>query len=635
MAPTATAPATAAPVAPAAGTESMGIDANQERSQIAERYKWKLDPIFPGDEGFEQGLKQVATMRADVARYRGKLVDPAKLAECLKLYFDTRLLTRKLTLYAALRFDSHQKSAELQGLHEQSQKALHELMSQASFIRQEVMALDDRAMDRAYRRAPALAEYRPYLDELRRRRMRVLGGEAERVLALAGDNLWAEIDLNEIPSDIEKVIKALRAEIVLPTIKDEQGAEVQLTLANFGKYRGSSDRRVRRDTVEAFFATLRSYQSTFAAALAGQMKLNVQFARSRGYDTALEAYLDKDNIDPEVYRSLIRSIGANVAPLHRYVRLRKKLMNVDELHIYDLYAPMVKGSKMQVPYDEALEIMPKALAPLGDEYLSALRTGLAPQNGWVDVFPHKDKESGAFSIDVYGIHPYIKMNYFGEVDDFSTLAHEFGHAIHSHLSMTNQPYMTASYAPFIAEIASTLNEKLLSDYLLERASNDDERLYILNNLVETIRTTIYRQTLFAEFELLAHTAVERGEALTAEFFNRTYQSLIRKYYGPDFTLGPNDELEWAYIPHFYYKYYVFAYATGLSSGIALADRVKTGGATAREAYLGMLRGGSSKPPLVLLKEAGVDLTKPDAIEAAAKLLDQTLGRLETILAQRR
>jgi oligoendopeptidase F len=309
-------------------------------------------------------------------------------------------------------------------------------------------------------------------------------------------------------------------------------------------------------------------------------------------------------------------------------------MKLDELHIYDLYAPMVEGAKMKVPYDKALDILPRALAPLGDQYLSALRQGLDLNNGWVDVFPHKNKDSGAFSIDVYGIHPFIKMNYFGEVDDLSTLAHEFGHAIHSHLSMTNQPYMTASYAPFVAEIASTLNEKLLSDYLLEHAGNDDERLYILNNLVETLRTTIYRQTLFAEFELLAHTAAEQGKALTAELFNQTYERLIRKYYGPDFSLGPNDALEWAYIPHFYYKYYVFSYATGLSSGIALANRVKSGGVEAREAYLGMLRSGSSKPPVTLLEAAGVDLTKPTAIEAAAKLLDETLGQLEAILDKR-
>ncbi|HPB96513.1 MAG TPA: M3 family metallopeptidase, partial [Polyangiaceae bacterium] len=271
-------------------------------------------------------------------------------------------------------------------------------------------------------------------------------------------------------------------------------------------------------------------------------------------------------------------------------------------------------------------------APLGEDYLSVLRQGLDPGNGWIDVYPHRDKDSGAFSASVFGLHPYVKMNYFNDVDDMSTLAHEFGHALHSHLSMNNQPYVTASYSMFNAEIASTFNEKLLSDYLIENAKSDAERLYLLNELVETIRTTIYRQTLFAEFEWLIHTAAEKGTPLTAEFFAKTYESLIRSYYGEHFTLGKDDGMEWAYIPHFYYKYYVFTYATGLSSGIALAQRVLSEGEQARNAYLGMLKGGSSKPPLDLLRDAGVDLSKPDAIAGAAKLLDDTLAKMEKILA---
>lgn len=626
---------TATAEAGAAAEGSTGIpDANMDRAQIPEQYKWKLAPLFASDEAFEQAMKRLAGERKTLAGFKGKLSQPRQLQACLDQYFKTRLLTRQLSLYANLRFDGAQTSPKLQEMNDRAQKALHALMELAAFVRREVMALDDRAMKRAYRAEAKLADYRPYLDELRRRRKRVLGGEAERVLALAGDNLWAEIDLNEIPSDIEKVYKALRADMPLPDIKDEQGQVVGLNLSNFGKYRASEDRRVRRDTVEAFFGALRQYENTLAATLAGQVRLNLTYARSRGYDSALAAYLDKDNIDPAVYHNLVSAIHANTAPLHRYVQLRKRLAGVKELHIYDLYNPMVEGTKMTVPYAQAIELLPKALAPLGEPYLKELRTGLALKNGWVDVYPHKDKESGAFSVSVYGTHPFIKMNYFDDVDDLSTLAHEFGHSIHSHLSMNQQPYITANYTAFIAEIASTLNEKLLSDYLLEHAENDDQRLYILNNLVETIRTTIYRQALFAEFELLVHTAAEQGKALTAKFFNETYAGLIRNYYGPDYTLGPNDGLEWAYIPHFYFKFYLFSYATGLSAGIALADRVKSGGVPAREAYLGMLKGGSSKPPLELLKGAGVDLTKPHAIEAAAKLMDATLGRIEAILAKK-
>jgi len=629
----ATAPTPLDATSPSANSGTVP-DANMARNQIPAKYKWRLDPLFSKDEAFDQALAKAARDRKALAAFQGKLAQPNQLRACLDHYFGLRLLTNKLTLYASLRFDSNQRSAKLSGMNDLALHALHALIEQASFIRREVMALNDGTLKRAYRAAPKLAEYRPYLDELRRRRQRVLGSEAERILSLAADNLWAEIDLNEIPSDIEKVFKSVRSDMPMPKIKDEQDQEVQLTLANFGKYRGSQTRRVRQDTVESFFESLRTYENTYAATLSGQVRQNIFYARARGYDTALEAYLDKDNIAPAVYHNLISAIHANLAPLHRYMSLRKKLMKVDELHIYDLYAPLVEGAKMTASYEQAREILPKALAPLGEDYLKALRHGLDPKSGWIDVYPHQDKDSGAFSVAVYGIHPFIKMNYLDDINDLSTLAHEYGHSIHSHLSMNNQPYMTSNYSAFNAEIASTLNEKFLSDYMLEQAENDDQRLFILNTLVESIRTTIYRQSLFAEFELAIHTAAEQAKPLTAQFLNKTYGDLIRKYYGPGFTLGKNDGVEWAYIPHFYYKYYVFSYATGLSAGIALADRIKQGGPTARDAYLGMLEGGSSKPPLELLKGAGVDLTKPTAIATAAKLMDSTLSRIEAILAKR-
>jgi oligoendopeptidase F len=610
-------------------------DATMAREKIPEKYKWKLDPIFPDDAAFEASLTQVAADRDKLGAFRGKLSKPADLLACLDLYFNTRLQTNKLTLYGNLRLDSHQKETKIQAMNENALKAMNDLMGTASFIRQEILAFDDAAMGKALKAEPELEKYKPYLDELRRRRAHVLGAEAEKVLTLAGDNLWAEIDLNELPSDHEKTFKGLLSDIPLPKIKDEKGTEVQLTLASFGKYRASSMRRVRKDAVDALFSTLAVYKHALAGTLSGQIRFNIFLARSRGYDTALEAYLHKDGIDPAVYRNLISTINANLAPLHRYMRLRKQVMGVDKLHLYDLYTPMVDSVKMEFSYEQAQEVLPKALAPLGQDYLAVLREGLDPANGWIDVYPHADKDSGAFSASVFGVHPYVKMNYFDRVNDLSTLAHEYGHALHSHLSMKHQPYVTASYSMFNAEIASTLNEKLLSDYLVENAKSDAEALYLLNELVETIRTTIYRQTLFAEFELAIHTAAEKGTPLTADFFQQTYEKLVRTYYGEYFTVGKDDGMEWAYIPHFYYKYYVFTYATGLSSGIALAERVRKGGPDAQAAYLGMLQGGSSKPPLDLLRDAGVDLTKPQAIESAAKLLDSTLAKMEELINKRK
>lgn len=630
--PAATASTSSAAAAVPAKTSGEIPDANMARTAIPEKFKWKLDALFANDAAFEATLTALPEARTKIESFRGKLGKPADLLACLDVYFDTRLKTNKLTLYANMRFDSNQKDAQAQAMHERSLKAMNDLMASASFIRQEVLALDDKAVEKAYKTEKGLEKYEPYLTELRRRRQHVLTPEAEKVLTLAEDNLWAEIDLNEIPSDHEKTFKGLLADMPLPKIKDEKGQEVQLTLANFGKYRASADRRVRKDTVQALFETLLTYKHALAGTLSGQVKLNIFYARSRGYDTALEAYLGKDNIDPAVYRNLVSTVNANLAPLHRYIRLRKQIMKVDELHIYDLYVPMVESAKMEFKYDEAREVLPKALAPLGEDYAKVLVQGLDPANGWVDVYPHKDKASGAFSSSVYGVHPYVKMNYFNGVDDLSTLAHEFGHALHSHLSMNKQPYVTASYSAFNAEIASTLNEKLLSEYLLGIAKSDAEKMYLLNELVETIRTTIYRQALFAEFELAIHTAAEKGTPLTPEFLQETYGKLIRTYYGPDFTVGKHDDMEWGYIPHFFYKYYVYTYATGLSSGIALAQRVKDGGPEAQRAYLGMLEGGSSKPPLDLLRDAGVDLTKPDAIVAAAKLLDDTLAQMEKLQA---
>jgi len=595
---------------------------------------WNLAPLFADDDAAGRALDAARKAITALGRYRGKLASPKELAACLALYFDTRLAINKLTLYASMRFDTAQSSPALQAQNDRALGTLNDFMTATTFIRQEVLALSDRKMAAAYKAEPKLRPFEPYVRELRRRRAHLLSADAERALALAGDNLWAEIDLNEIPSDHQKTFGAMLTDLPLPQITDEAGKKVTLTLASLGKYRGSSNRQVRRDAVESFFASLRQYQHAFASTLSGQINFNVFLARARGYPTALDAYLDKDNIDTAVYKNLIASVRQNLAPLRAYLHLRKQAMGLEELHVYDLYAPLAKGVTMDVPYSEARRILPEALAPLGKEYLATLEHSLDPQSGWIDIYPHQDKRSGAFSSSVFGIHPYVKMNYFAELDDLSTLAHEYGHALHSQLAMTTQPYVTFNYVPFVAEIASTCNEKLLSDYLVAHAKSDAEKLYILAGLLETIRTTIYRQTLFAEFELRAHTAAEAGTPLTADFLNALYKELLVDYYGPELTMGPNDEVEWAYIPHFYYKYYMYSYATGLSSGIALADRVQRLGAPAVEAYLGMLKGGRSKPPLELLKGAGVDLTKPTAIEAAARLMQETIDAMRPLLAKK-
>ncbi len=618
-------PAIAAPPAP------FLPDANLERDQVPNGFKWNLGALYADDAAFAAALDKAEPARKAIAVFKGRLANPEALRECLDRYFQTRLEVNKLTLYARLRFDADQRSTGPQAMNDRALKSMKDFTADTAFIRQEALRLDDRTMTAVWAQEPRLAQYKIYLEDQRRRRAHALDPEAERVLALAGDNLWAEIDLDELPSEYEKVFSAALTDIPLPRITDEAGKEIQLTLANYPKYRSSSRRSVRREAVEKLFATLKQHQHVFAGTLAGQVNLDILYARARGYDTALAAYLDKDDIPPAVYKNLIAAIRKNLAPLHRYVALRKKALGVPDLHVYDLYAPIVASVKMDLPFEKARQILPEALAVLGPDYVDILKRGLDPADGWIDVYPNKGKESGASTSSVYGVHPYVKMNYLDDFDGLTTLAHEYGHALHSSLSYAAQPYPTANYSMFIAEIASTFNEKLLNDSLARSAKTRPEKLYLLNRLVESIRTTIYRQTLFAELELAVHTAAEKGTPLTSEFLNETYGDLLKAYYGPDFTLGDNDDIEWAYIPHLYYKYYVYVYATGLSSGIALAEKVGRGDAKARDAYLGMLKAGSSKPPLELLKGAGVDLTRPEAVEAAARLFDRAVAEMESLL----
>jgi oligoendopeptidase F len=606
-------------------------DANHAREQVPDAYKWDLGPLFADPAAWEAELDAVTAALPQLAAYQGRLSDPQALAACLELYFGLHDRASRVAQYANLALDTELTNQDLQARQQRSLALMDAVGAAGGFIRSELLVLDGGAMGEAYGASSDLARYAPYIDGLRRRATRLLPPDGEQVLQLAGDNLWAEIDLNEIPSGYEEAFGALLSDIAWPTVTDADGNKVQMTLSNYPRFRGSPDRRVRTEAVAAFLATLRRFQHAFAATLAGQFETDVMFARARGYDTALEAYLDKDNIPVAVHDNLIAAVNANLEPLHRYVELRRKALGLDSLHLYDLYVPMVAAAEMDVPYAEAMRILPEALAPLGATYTARLREGLDPRNGWIDVYPSNDKDSGAFSASVYGRHPYVKMNYQDSLDDLSTLAHEYGHAIHSDLAMTRQPYWTHRYVPFLAEIASTCNEALLSDWLVRQADSKAAKAGILAAELESIRQTIYRQTLFSEFERLVHGFVESGTPVTAALLDETYRGLVQRYYGPGFSVDENDGMEWAYIPHFYYKYYVYSYATGLSCGIAIAENVKTNGRAAVDGYLQMLEGGCAEPPLELLRHAGVDLTRPDAIEAALARFDRTVTELAELL----
>ncbi|MCK5378947.1 MAG: oligoendopeptidase F [Acidobacteria bacterium] len=606
-------------------------DANAERSAIPDVYKWQLDVLVADDEAWEAQAKDAAGRLESLKTLRSGLDTDQGLADFLEAYFDADELINRITLYANLQRDSATVNQVVIARHQRALAMTNELMAEGPELRRAILSRSGEELGKAYRTVPSLETFRPFINQLYRRADHVLGPEGEQVLALAGDNLWAQIDLNELPSTSETAFASLISEMVLPEVTDEEGQPVQLGFSNYGLLRSSSNREVRRQAVAGMFSTLKGYENTFAATLGGQAVFDVFLAKSRGYDSGLEAYLDKDDIDPSVYRNLIETVRANTPLLHRYITLRKKVMKVDEVHLYDLYVPLAETSATEMSFAEGAAHIVEALQPLGKTYTDRLVEGIDPASGWIDLYPAKNKQSGAFSASAYGVHPFIKMNFQDQYGDVSTLAHEFGHALHSDFSMKAQSYQTWRYPPFLAEIASTCNEMLLSNHMIENASSDAERAWLLSELVESIRTTIFRQTMFADFELQVHELVEQGRPVTADAINGIYRNLVEVYYGPDYTIDENDEVEWAYIPHFYYKYYVFTYATGLTSGIALAERISDGVPGAQEAYLTMLRGGCSRPPLDMLRDAGVDLSKPDPIEAAMAVFERTLTQLEVLL----
>ncbi|MFH1467140.1 MAG: oligoendopeptidase F [Pseudomonadota bacterium] len=619
------------PVARAEDLPAWTPDANAARADIPDIYTWDLTRLFAGDAAWAERAAALPAEIHELDAYKGRLAGGPTLLACLDRYVALHSEVNRLTLYANLQAAADQTDETVEARNQQALAVLDELQAAAGFIRAEVLGMDDKQMAKAYKKAPTLKEkHGTYIEGLRRRKHTMLSPDAEYVLSLAGDNLFAEIDLNEIPAPIEDAFSALLVDIPWPTIHDGEGKEVQLTLSNYGRYRRDPDRRVRAEAVAAMMGTLRQYQHVLAATLSGQAEFNVFLARSRGYDTAMQAYLDKDDIDPAVYENLVHTVGAHLEPLHRYISLRKEAMGVDKVHLYDMYVPIVGGVEQEVSFQQARATILEALQPLGPDYIGVLEKGLDPEQGWLDLYPSREKQSGAFSASTWGLDPYVLMNYQDAFDDMSTLAHEYGHAMHSYLSMTHQSYSDYRYVPFLAEIASTANESLLADHLLAQATDDRVRASLLNARLDSIRGTIYRQALFAEFEWKLHTFVEDGTPITATLLEQTYADLVTRYYGPDYAMDANDEMEWAYIPHFYWKYYVFTYATGLSSGIAISQLVRQG-PEQRDAYLGMLQAGCSAPPMEILAGAGVDLTTPAPIEAALKLFDETVSELEALL----
>ncbi|MCM3238017.1 oligoendopeptidase F [Heyndrickxia oleronia] len=594
------------------------------RNEVQEELTWRLEDIFASDEAWDKEYKEVKELLPSAERFKGKLGDNAeKLFEALTFQDEVAERLGKLYAYSHMRSDQDTTNSFYQGLDSRMNSLLAEMGSAFAYLVPEILSIDEDKLASFLNEKSELQVYKHALEQINLQRPHVLSADQEALLAQAAEVMNASSNTFGMLNN---------ADLEFPTIKDENGEEVQITHGRYTRFLESADQRVRKEAFEKLYETYGNFKNTFASTLGGQVKRDNFNAKVRNYQSAREAALSNNNIPESVYDNLVNTVNKNLHLLHKYVKLRKKVLGVDELHMYDLYTPLVKDVEMKVTYEEAKEMVLKGLAPLGEEYQGILKEGF--DNRWVDVVENKGKRSGAYSSGAYGTNPYILMNWQDNVNNLFTLAHEFGHSVHSYYTRKNQPYTYGDYSIFVAEVASTCNEALLNDYLLKTIDDEQKRIYLLNHYLEGFRGTVFRQTMFAEFEHLIHRKEQNGEALTAEMLTKEYYELNKKYFGgDDIVIDEQIGLEWSRIPHFYYNYYVYQYATGFSAATALSAQILEEGKPAVERYIkNFLSAGSSDYPIEVLKKAGVDMTSSQPIEAALKVFEEKLNELESLLS---
>ena len=593
------------------------------RREIPVEDTWKLEDIFSSDEEWEKEFQDVKKQIPEIQVFQGKLGESAeKLYEALQ--YEDRLLERigKLYTYAHMRYDQDTTNSFYQGLDDRMKNLYSQAASQLAFIVPEILSIDEAKLAGFLNEKEELKLYEHALEEINLQRPHVLSAEAEALLAQAGEIMNASSTTFGMLNN---------ADLQFPSIQDENGNEVEVTHGRYTRFLESADQRVRHDAFKAVYDTYGQYRNTFASTLSGNVKKNNFNARVRKYDSARQAALAANKIPESVYDNLVNTVNDHLPLLHRYVKLRKKVLGLDELHMYDLYTPLVKDVKMEIPFEEAKEIVLKGLAPMGEDYLKVLKEAF--ENRWIDVHENKGKRSGAYSSGAYGTNPYILLNWQDNVNNLFTLAHELGHSVHSYYTRKTQPYPYGDYSIFVAEVASTCNEALLNDYLLKTIGDEQKRIYLLNHYLEGFRGTVFRQTMFAEFEHLIHQKAQNNEALTAELLTNEYYQLNKKYFGEeDIVIDEEIGLEWSRIPHFYYNYYVYQYATGFSAATALSKQILEEGEPAVKRYIDYLSAGSSDYPIEVLKRAGVDMTSSDPITNACKVFEEKLNELENLLS---
>ncbi|SHI89876.1 oligoendopeptidase F [Lutispora thermophila] len=594
---------------------------NPKREEIKDEFKWKLEHIYESVELWEEDFKKVKNMVNKLSEYNDRIAESSdNLLESIKLSANMSRLFEKLHVYAHMKSHENTANSFYQSLADRADALGIELEAKSSFMMPEIISISDDDMEKFYKENNELGFYKRYLDEIRRMKPYVLSKNEEEILAMAGE-------LAQAPGNIFDMYN--NADIKFPMVKNDDGKEIELTKGRYMALVESSNREVRKNAYTALYSTYKNHRNTLAAMLNANVKANIFNAKVRKYKSAREAAMFPDNVPIEVYDNLIDTIHNKMHLMYRYMALRKKLLGLDELQMYDIYAPMVKDVNIEIPYAEAKDTVKKGLSLLGEEYVNLLDE--AYENGWIDVYENQGKISGAYSWGCYDSHPYVLMNYNDTLDSMFTLAHELGHAMHSYYSDKNQDYVYSQYKIFVAEVASTTNEALLMDYMLKNTQDKKLKMYLLNHYLEQFRATVYRQTMFAEFEKVIHEKVESGESLTADLLSEIYANLNKQYYGPDVEMDEYIEMEWARIPHFYSSFYVYKYATGFSAAIALSSKIINQEEGARSRYLEFLKSGGADYPIELLRKAGVDMTTPEPIEKALMVFENLLNEMENMV----
>lgn len=594
----------------------------KKRNEVEPQHKWKIEDLYQNDEQWQEEVEVINTLVDELKQYQGKLGDSAEsLYSFLSLSDKVDELLERVYVYANQKFHEDTTNGTYQELADKATNVMMTVNSALSFTTPEILTIPEERIRGFYEEKIELLQYQRMIQEIMKDKPHTLSSEMEELLAQTA----------EIADGPDNTFSMLNnADIKFPTIIGEDGEEIEITHGRYIKLMESPDRRVRKETFEGLYSSYKKLKNTLASLYSTNVKKDIFYAKARKFNSSLESALNGSRIPVEVYQNLIEAVHENLPAMYKYMEIRKKALKVDELHMYDIYAPIVSDFKMEVSFEEAKQIVKEGLKPLGEEYLSILQEGF--DNGWIDIYENEGKRSGAYSWGAYGTHPFVLLNYQNNLNNTFTLAHEMGHAIHSYYSDKNQPITYAGYRIFVAEVASTCNEALLMAHLIGNAKDKKEKAYLINYHLEQFRGTLYRQTMFAEFEMLTHQMAEEGQALTAETLSKLYYDLNKKYFGDNVVIDEDIAMEWARIPHFYRNFYVYQYATGYSAAIALSKRILEKGESAVEEYIhNFLCGGSSKDPIDLLKGAGVDMSSKEPVEQALKVFADLVDQLEELI----